>query len=151
MDDIVKTKKNDNVTNIFANYFIYLKDNNNCSIGYTDVYMGVFTALAGLDAKYNTPEFVQDTARGFKTIAEHLDKIAHDMYLEAKNREGVFDRNSNSNNCYTVLQIADKLGITRQAVNAAVNKGLLKAHTVNGQHMVYAEDFEIYKSRRKRK
>ena len=151
MDDIVKTKKNDNVTNIFANYFIYLKDNN-CSIGYTDVYMGVFTALAGLDAKYNTPEFVQDTARGFKTIAEHLDKIAHEMYVETKNKEGVYDRYSNSNNCcYTVLEIADKLGITRQAVNAAINKGLLKAHTQNGQHMVYAEDFLTYKSQRKRK
>ena len=146
-----KTYQNRNLYRVVSNYFEFLKESD-AEINYLDLYIAVFTAIGNLDKKYKAPEFIREMSRGFRLMASHLDKISHEMHVDSKNREGVYDRYSNSNNCcYTVLQIADKLGITRQAVNAAVNKGILKAHTVNGQHMVFAEDFETYRSRRRRK
>lgn len=147
---MANTHSDEHLTNCFVSYFIHLKESVN-PLAYSKIYTSLFTALRGLDEEYSTYEFVNKMKGDFELIAQHLDKIAHEMYKEERRKVGFHDRNAIYERVLSVSEISAKLGISEQAVRKAIKEERLKA-TMNGKgsYEVTEKDFkEFVKSRRK--
>lgn len=146
------THLNEHLTSCFISYIIHLKENIN-PLAYTEIQTALYTALGGLDKAYSTSEFVNKMKGDFELIAQHLGKIAHEMYKEERRKVGFHDRNAIYERVLSVSEISAKLSISEQAVRKAIKEERLKA-TMNGKgsYEVTEKDFkEFAKSRRKSK
>ena len=118
---------------------------------YTEIQTALYTALGGLDRAYSTSEFVNKMKGDFELIAQHLDKIAHEMYKEERRKVGFHDRNAIYERVLSVSEISAKLGISEQAVRKAIKEERLKATLNNkGVYEVTEKDFKEFEKNRKR-
>ena len=149
---MANTHSDEHLTNCFVSYFIHLKESVN-PLAYTKIYTSLFTALRGLDEEYSTYEFVNKMKGDFELIAQHLDKVARELYKEERSKAGLYDRNAIYEHILSVSEISAKLSISEQAVRKAIKEERLKA-TMNGKgsYEVTEKDFkEFAKGRRKSK
>lgn len=147
---MANTHSDEHLTNCFVSYFIHLKESVN-PLAYSKIYTSLFTALRGLDEEYSTYEFVNKMKGDFELIAQHLDKVARELYKEERSKAGLYDRNAIYEHILSVSEISAKLGISEQAVRKAIKEERLKA-TMNGKgsYEVTEKDFkEFANSRRK--
>ena len=144
------THLNEHLTNCFVSYIIHLKENV-YPLAYTEIQTALYTALGGLDRAYSTSEFVNKMKGDFELIAQHLDKIAHEMYKEERRKVGFHDRNAIYERVLSVSEISAKLGISEQAVRKAIKEERLKATLNNkGVYEVTEKDFKEFEKNRKR-
>ena len=149
---MANTHSDEHLTNCFVSYFIHLKESVN-PLAYSKIYTSLFTALRGLDEEYSTYEFVNKMKGDFELIAQHLDKVARELYKEERSKAGLYDRNAIYEHILSVSEISAKLSISEQAVRKAIKEERLKA-TMNGKgsYEVTEKDFkEFAKGRRKSK
>lgn len=147
---MANTHSDEHLTNCFVSYFIHLKESVN-PLAYSKIYTSLFTALRGLDEEYSTYEFVNKMKGDFELIAQHLDKVARELYKEERSKAGLYDRNAIYERILSVSEISAKLGITEQAVRKAIKEERLKATLNNkGVYEVIEKDFKEFANSRKR-
>ena len=147
---MANTHSDEHLTNCFVSYFIHLKESVN-PLAYTKIYTSLFTALRGLDEEYSTYEFVNKMKGDFELIAQHLDKVARELYKEERSKAGLYDRNAIYEHILSVSEISAKLGISEQAVRKAIKEERLKATLNNkGVYEVIEKDFKEFANSRKR-
>lgn len=147
---MANTHSDEHLTNCFVSYFIHLKESVN-PLAYSKIYTSLFTALRGLDEEYSTYEFVNKMKGDFELIAQHLDKVARELYKEERSKAGLYDRNAIYEHILSVSEISAKLGITEQAVRKAIKEERLKATLNNkGVYEVIEKDFKEFANSRKR-
>ncbi len=147
---MANTHLDEHLTNCFISYIIHLKENIN-PLAYTEIQTALYTALGGLDKTYSTFEFVNKMKGDFELIAQHLGKIAHEMYKEERRKVGFHDRNAIYEHILSVSEISAKLGISEQAVRKAIKEERLKATLNNkGVYEVIEKDFKEFANSRKR-
>ena len=147
---MANTHSDEHLTNCFVSYFIHLKESVN-PLAYTKIYTSLFTALRGLDEEYSTYEFVNKMKGDFELIAQHLDKVARELYKEERSKAGLYDRNAIYEHILSVSEISAKLGISEQAVRKAIKEERLKATLNNkGVYEVTEKDFKEFANSRKR-
>jgi len=56
----------------------------------------------------------------------------------------------NTDNCVTVIQFADKAGITRQAVNKMIKQGRIKADLFGKTYLIEKQQLEQYLTSKKK-
>lgn len=147
---MANTHLDEHLTNCFVSYLIHLKESAN-QLAYSKIYTALYTALGGLDEEYSTSEFVNKMKGDFELIAQHLDKIAHEMYKEERSKTVFYDRNAIFEHTFSVSEISSKLRISEQAVRKAIKEERLKA-TLNskGVYEVTEKDFKEFEKNRKR-
>ena len=107
--------------------------------------------LCGLDEEYSTSEFVNKMKGDFELIAQHLGRIASEMYKEERNKAGFYDRNAIYERTLSVSEISARLRISEQAVRKAIKEERLKATLNNkGVYEVTEKDFKEFANSRKR-
>lgn len=147
---MANTHSDEHLTNCFVSYFIHLKESVN-PLAYSKIYTSLFTALRGLDEEYSTYEFVNKMKGDFELIAQHLDKVARELYKEERSKAGLYDRNAIYEHILSVSEISAKLGISEQAVRKAIKEERLKATLNNkGVYEVIEKDFKEFANSRKR-
>ena len=147
---MANTHSDEHLTNCFVSYFIHLKESVN-PLAYTKIYTSLFTALRGLDEEYSTYEFVNKMKGDFELIAQHLDRVARELYKEERSKAGFYDRNAIYERTLSVSEISAKLGISEQAVRKAIKEERLKATLNNkGVYEVIEKDFKEFANSRKR-
>lgn len=147
---MANTHLDEHLTNCFVSYFIHLKESAN-PLAYSKIYTALYTALGGLDEEYSTSEFVNKMKGDFELIAQHLDKIAHEMYKEERSKTVFYDRNAIYERTFSVNEISSKLRISEQAVRKAIKEERLKATLNNkGVYEVTEKDFKEFEKNRKR-
>ena len=147
---MANTHSDEHLTNCFVSYFIHLKESVNPLV-YTKIYTSLFTALRGLDEEYSTYEFVNKMKGDFELIAQHLDRVARELYKEERSKAGLYDRNAIYEHILSVSEISAKLGISEQAVRKAIKEERLKATLNNkGVYEVIEKDFKEFANSRKR-
>lgn len=147
---MANTHSDEHLTNCFVSYFIHLKESVN-PLAYTKIYTSLFTALRGLDEEYSTYEFVNKMKGDFELIAQHLDRVARELYKEERSKAGLYDRNAIYEHILSVSEISAKLGISEQAVRKAIKEERLKATLNNkGVYEVIEKDFKEFANSRKR-
>ena len=147
---MANTHSDEHLTNCFVSYFIHLKESVN-PLAYSKIYTSLFTALRGLDEEYSTYEFVNKMKGDFELIAQHLDKVARELYKEERSKAGLYDRNAIYEHILSVSEISAKLRISEQAVRKAIKEERLKATLNNkGVYEVIEKDFKEFANSRKR-
>ena len=147
---MANTHSDEHLTNCFVSYFIHLKESVN-PLAYSKIHTSLFTALRGLDEEYSTYEFVNKMKGDFELIAQHLDKVARELYKEERSKVGLYDKNAIYERTLSVSEISAKLGISEQAVRKAIKEERLKATLNNkGAYEVTEKDFKEFANSRKR-